>query len=366
LKNLKNKIENIMIHNKGNFFLKIMLLLLSYVYGVIIKIRTFLYNKNISKIQKLPCKIISIGNITVGGTGKTPTTIYTACLLKKMGYNVAVISRGYGGNIQDSFGIVSDGSNILLKPDQAGDEPYLMALKLDGIPILVAKKRYNAGTIACNKFKSDLIILDDAFQHRSLDRDCDIVLLDSNNPFGSGHLIPRGILREPLKNLLRSNAFVFTRSKGELPDCTAKISKINNNALFFQCDHFPEALYSIDNNGKTTKNTLEILCNKKIFAFSGIAKNWDFKNILLSLNYQLCNFIMFPDHHKYNKEDIENIFDQAAKSDAYAIVTTEKDFVKINEYLINKIPVYALGIKIEFKQKDNYINFLKKILIEEL
>jgi len=172
--------------------LHFLLMFLSMLYGFAVKLRTILYDKKIVKSRKLPCAVISIGNLTVGGTGKTPMTIYIAKLLKGLGYQPAVISRGYKGLAENKGGVVSDRQKVILSPEFAGDEPFMMAQNLKEIPVLVGADRFQIGMTAVTQFSLDVIILDDAFQHRRLYRDLDIVLVDDKSLFGNGYLLPRG------------------------------------------------------------------------------------------------------------------------------------------------------------------------------
>ncbi len=183
----------------------------SYAYGFLMRARARLYQDGILAARRLPCRVVSIGNITAGGTGKTPMTIRVAKMIRDQGYRVAVISRGYRGRLEKRGGIVSDGSTILVGPRDAGDEPYLMASLLEGIPVVVGSRRYEAGLLTVAHFRPHVIVLDDAFQHLRLQRDLNILLLDSRAPFGNGHVLPRGRLREPLRALGRAHVFVLTR-----------------------------------------------------------------------------------------------------------------------------------------------------------
>ena len=171
--------------------------LLSLPYGAAVALRNHLYDRELLRTAKLPCPVVSVGNLTVGGTGKTPTVILLAALLKEHGHRPAVLSRGYGGHAKASVNVVSDGNRILLGWREAGDEPVLIAGALPGVPVLTGPKRFLTGRAAVERFGADVLILDDAFQHRSLFRDIDIVLIDAARPFGNGFLLPRGPLREP-------------------------------------------------------------------------------------------------------------------------------------------------------------------------
>ena len=184
---------------------------ISLAYGAGQNLRAFAYRHRVMPSHQLPCKVICVGNITVGGTGKTPMTMYVAQKVKQLGYRVAIVSRGYRGSAESRGGIVSDGKSIGMGPERAGDEPYLIARSLRDIPVIIGKNRYASGMLALKQFQPDVIVLDDGFQHLRLQRDIDLVLLDHALPFGNGHLLPRGILREPISALARSTACILTR-----------------------------------------------------------------------------------------------------------------------------------------------------------
>ena len=208
------KIEKVITSDSRNGYdwLVLFLSMASKVYGGVVKIRRIFYKNGILISKKLSCPIISIGNITVGGTGKTPMTIYVAQVVKNLGYKVAIISRGYKGKAEKIGGIVSDGKGLLMTPENAGDEPYLMANRLKDVQVIVGKNRFDAGRLAIRKFDPDVIVLDDGFQHLMLQRDLDMVLLDYHRPFGNGHLLPRGVMREPVSALLHADAIILTKS----------------------------------------------------------------------------------------------------------------------------------------------------------
>ncbi|MCP4686641.1 MAG: tetraacyldisaccharide 4'-kinase, partial [Desulfobacterales bacterium] len=247
---LKAKVETVMAGEGENRFpcLSAFLSLASILYGGVTKIRTECFRKGLFITKRLPCKVISVGNITVGGTGKTPMAIYVARLLQKLGRSPAIISRGYKGGAESAGGVVSDGRAILLGPDASGDEPYLMASALPNIPVLVGKDRFTAGERAIREFHPDVIVLDDAFQHLRLSRDVNLALLDHRRPFGNARLLPRGPLREPLSALSRADAYLITRA--DAPPSSASLSSantpeqpdaLNRNTPVFYTTHAPYA-----------------------------------------------------------------------------------------------------------------------------
>jgi len=300
----------------------------SFVYRLAVTLRMHLYAGGIFRGERLPCKVISVGNITVGGTGKTPVTLYIADLLKRMGLKVAVISRGYGGRAEKGGGIVSNGETVMMKPDEAGDEPYLMALKLKGIPVLVGRDRVRSGRLALNMFDSDVLLLDDGFQHVRLIRDMDFLLLDAANPFGNGHLLPRGILREPLSQLGRADAFVLTQSETGTtsPEALSDFQRIAAGRPIFGGARIPDRLVG---NGEGETYPLDFLKDRKLLAFSGIARNEGFREMLLELGCDIVEFLSFPDHYYYSDEDLRSIAGLGESLGAEFLITTEKDYVRI-------------------------------------
>lgn len=318
----------------------------SRVYRQAVRFRSDLYDRGILKQKSLPCKVISIGNITVGGTGKTPMVNYVANLLKGFRLEVAVISRGYGGSAKCSGGIVSDGKTILMGARASGDEPQLLASKLKGIPLLVGKDRYQAGRRAITRFGSSVLVLDDAFQHLPLKRDLDLLLLDSTHPFGNGYCIPRGTLREPVEHIKRATAFVLTRWTGECSNSTRDLSMIEAQAHpIFRCTHVPETLFVAGR-----KEFLDVagLKGRKLFAFSGIVRNESFRETIAKLEGNLAGFVEFADHHRYSHHDLELIWKGARSLNVDNIITTEKDYVNISTHIPPSPQLLVLGISISF------------------
>ncbi|RLB88282.1 MAG: tetraacyldisaccharide 4'-kinase [Deltaproteobacteria bacterium] len=336
----------------------------SRIYELAVRLRIYLYENGIFKQRSLPCKVISIGNITVGGTGKTPMTQYIANLLKGFGLKVAVLSRGYGGLAQGSGGIVSDGNKILMPPDVSGDEPQLLASGLNGIPVLVGKDRYRAGRQAIESFAPSVLVLDDAFQHLALKRDLNLLLLDSATPFGNGHCLPRGRLREPPEQILRASAFIFTRwtGKNDLTQATSMVRAHAGERPVFKCAHVPESLFLPAREEFLDPRSLK---NRRLFAFSGIARNDNFRNTLSDLGADIAGFQEFPDHHRYSSHDLETIWKMARDLNVDNIVTTEKDYINIQTEIPPTPELLVLTISISFgNEAETFANYLKSKLID--
>ncbi len=306
--------------------------LISGVYGVLMRARARLYHDGILASRRLPCRVVSIGNITAGGTGKTPMTIQVAQTIRDQGRRVAVISRGYKGRLEKRGGIVSDGSTIFAGPQEAGDEPYLMASLLQGIPVVVGSRRYQAGMLAVARFRPDVIVLDDAFQHLQLKRDLNILLLDSQSPFGNGHVLPRGRLREPPCALQRADVLVFTRCRDL--SRPSWIDPLPRARPIFYTDHVPvvRSLGAADGRIDDGRADLSRLAGKTVVAFAGLADNAQFFDLLARAGCTVCQRFDFPDHYPYQMRDLDRIASVATEKGVDMLVTTLKDFVRIQSY----------------------------------
>lgn len=376
------KIEKLMtdeghrrVFSFGSFFF-----LLSIIYGGMVKLRETFYKKGIFKSEKLPGLVISVGNLTVGGTGKTPLTIYVAQLVKRLGYKVAVISRGYKGAAEKTGGIVSDGQTIFMEPEMAGDEPFMMATKLKSIPVVVGKNRVKVGRLAVKNFNPDVLVLDDAFQHLKLIRDIDLVLLDSHRPFGNSHLIPRGTLREPISSLGRGDAFVLTRSDS-VPDkvmatSLAMLKGLAQGRPLFKSLHVPYIDKVIKGQSVSfqraspgsfnyTCKDPEFLKGRRVFAFSGLARNNDFKSTVEDLQCVLTGFSGFPDHHQYSERDLSRLLQLSQELKADFIITSEKDYSRIATRITWPLDLVVIGINISFEDDEGIFNaFIERRLAE--
>jgi len=344
---MRTQIESIMRSDHATGILAFVLFVLSLIYAGIMKIRALLYQWGIFRIQKLPCKVISIGNISTGGAGKTPMTIYLARTLTRLGFRVVILSRGYKGTYTQTCAIVSDGNQVFLDARTAGDEPFLMAQKLDNVPVIVGKNRYESGLMAYQQFSPDIILLDDAFQHLRIFRDLDIVLMDFHRPLGNTYIIPRGMLREPKSHLHRAHLFVLTRATQHQKNLS-QLKPFVGNKPIFKCNHEPDQLMQTNDTGHISFLTTETLANQAVYAFSGIANNNDFLKILTGLQYQVVASDNFDDHHDYTDNDLRTIEANALSAGAKYLMTTEKDYVKICNQIHWSLPLFALGIQLNF------------------
>ncbi len=348
------------------FFQRFLLLVLSILYGIPVKTGEAFYRKKIFSQKKLSCKVVSIGNITVGGTGKTPMTIYLAGMLTGLGYKVVVISRGYRGGAEKKGGIVSNGREILMGPDSSGDEPFMMAARLNSIPVVVGQNRYNAGLLAIRNFNPDIILLDDGFQRRKLFRDIDLLLLDSRRPFGNGRLVPRGVLREPAVSIKRADAFIITRYSSDNTATRDIINAVSNNQPVFEA-YNTFYFFKVEKGGVSTlsadfKNEpsgdFSCMAGKKVVAFSGIAGNGHFRKTLEEFKCDLLEFFGFPDHYRYIAGDMERISKSVRDRMAELVMTTEKDFARMNGMFNFPVDIIVIGVKMCIKDEKSFREFI--------
>jgi tetraacyldisaccharide 4'-kinase len=336
-------------------FFEALLYALSCVYGGIAGLRVVLYRRGILKTRRLPCKVVSIGNLTVGGTGKTPMTVHVVEVLKRFGFKTAVITRGYKGEKEGKGAIVSDGDRVFLGPYEAGDEPYLMACKLSGTPVVVGKNRFEGGLRAIEEFEPDVLILDDGFQHVQLHRDVDILLFDADRPIGNGHLLPRGVLREPVAHVNRADALVVTRCvPGETVCLGERLDKFRKGRPTFFCSHKPYALTGEEGDvgdrplSRPQLFGLETVLGRKVLAFSGIGNNEDFLKTVHILGCEVLEFLAFSDHHAYRGEDVDRIQRLAERSRVDLILTTEKDYVRVAPIVAWRTRLLAVAVGVAF------------------
>jgi tetraacyldisaccharide 4'-kinase len=348
---------------------------ISLFYGAGLKLRELAYRRKVMPSRRLPCKVICVGNITVGGTGKTPMAMHVAQEIKNLGYQVAIVSRGYRGGAASRGGIVSDGKSICMGPEQAGDEPYMIARGLKAIPVIVGKNRYAAGMLAVNKFQPDVIVLDDGFQHLRLKRDIDLVLLDHANPFGNTHLLPRGILREPISSLARGTACILSRYQADRNDAATAsidlIKKYTSPSRVFTSSHDPycyavKSGQQIPVNGiidRYSRQEVDGLTKEPIFGFSGIARNADFQNTVKDLGFKANGFLEFSDHHHYTAHDLNDIQSKAENAGARRLITTEKDLVRLSPPNPFPLELIVVGVEVSFgNDQPQFMSFLKKQL----
>jgi tetraacyldisaccharide 4'-kinase len=337
------------------------LFLLSKVFQVAVKTRLFLYSVRILRDSTLGVQVIAVGNLTVGGTGKTPVVEKFARELQDQGRTVAILSRGYRSKPpplskrllnkllfrEDSTPprVVSDGKSLLLDSETAGDEPYMLASNLKDVVVLVDKDRVKSGRYAIEKFGCDTLLLDDGFQYWKLrGRRRDIVLIDYQQPFGNELLLPRGTLREPPSHLSRATTIFITKSDGNTAALRKRIAQYNSTAGIIECVHHP--LY-FEDVFRGERQGLDFLKNKRVASLSGIAQPESFERSLVNLGSELVYSKRFADHHRFTQQEILNVINRSKKRQAEIIVTTQKDAVRFPKIDRRDLPIYFMRVEIK-------------------
>ena len=338
---------------------------LSWLFNGAVQARLWLYRHRIFHDQPLGCLVVVVGNLTVGGTGKTPVVEKFARALQERGRKVAILSRGYKSKTPPLWKkswwwlthteeppprIVSDGTRVLLDSEHAGDEPFMLARNLPGVVVLVDKNRVKSGAYAIKKFGCDTLVLDDGFQYLPLKGQLNLLLVDKTNPFGNGHLLPRGVLREPIKHLRRASYVFLTKSNGQRDhELESVIARNNPGVDIIECAHRPQYLQRIGvaRGAAEGREPLTFLKGRRVLAFSGIATPESFEKFLRDLGALIVARERFLDHYRFAKEDFDELVAQAQREGAECLVTTEKDAVRIPEDWSWPLPVYYLRLEIE-------------------
>ena len=328
---------------------------LSKVFQFVVRLRYVFYDIGVLRRFPLGCQVISIGNVTAGGTGKTPVTEIFARELTKAGRKVAILSRGYRRkeapwwqrifkNIIEKPVVVSDGRQILVDAATGGDEPYMLAANLPGVCVLVDRNRVKSGRYAISHFGCDTLLLDDGFQYQRLKHSHEVVLVDSTNPIGNGHMLPRGILREPAKHLKRADVVFITKCSGDQSDVRRLVQRYNPRAEIIECRHAPRLLKDVWSREELP---LEWLKGKTLATLSGIAVPQGFEDSLRKLGARVIWCERYADHHRYDASEIIFALNKTANMHAEALITTEKDAVRFPRLEKTPVPCYYLRVDIE-------------------
>lgn len=336
----------------------------SKIYHFIIFLRNFLYDKKILTSYKSDVPLISIGNLTFGGTGKTPLVSYLTEFFQSQGKKVVIISRGYkGSKSSKNVFLVSDGQGqIFGNPDECGDEPFLLATWLPNTPILISKKRASAVQRAESQFSPDYILLDDGYQHRAVFRDIDILLIDAMDPFGNYRLTPSGTLREPIENLSRADIMLINRAEEDEDLLTLRriLRRHNKEAHIFQLGNRITKLVSL-----VTGDTLgpEEISGMNSYLFCAIGNPHGFSLNVEKLGSHVVGHRYFRDHHRYTGEDLQKISREAREAGASIIVTTQKDSVRIEKHdEFSSLPLYYAKLELIFYKEEDFLQSLKDLL----
>lgn len=342
------------------YLYKCLLMGMSKIFSLLVQIRLLLYKNRILHDQHLGCLVVVVGNLTVGGTGKTPVVEIFARHLAERGRTVAILSRGYKSKNEPVFKkwwrmlshgeppppkIVSDGQKVILDSEMAGDEPYMLAKNLPGVLVLVDKNRVKAGIYAIKNFGADTLILDDGFQYLALKEQLNLLLIDKTNPFGNHHLFPRGILREPVKHIKRATYVFVTKSDGEKDkELESIIQQHKPGTEIIECAHRPHYLQKVNGEERLELSALD---GKSVAALSGIADPKSFEAFLSDNGAKISFKQRFLDHHRFSSRELKLFFDRAFEDKLDMVVTTEKDAVRIPHNYITQVPFYYLRLKIE-------------------
>ena len=295
--------------------------------------RNLFYRYGFFVSRRLPCNVISVGNITVGGTGKTPTVIFLAQYFNRMGKKVAILSRGYGRTTKGTV-LVSDGKEIKVHWKESGDEAFLISKKLSRVPVVVDEDRFRGGMFIIQQFNPEIILLDDGFQHRGLERDLDLVLVNSGDTIPDHKLLPYGLLREPWINIKRGSAILLTKTNLIKPK-PYLLRKVKETGLPILRSVVRSSISSF------SPDTPENLNGQTVFLVSAIGDSFGFKRTVEKMGCQIVGEKIFPDHFNYSQSAWKNVESLLSSTDY--IITTEKDWVKIESLNIKK-PVIVVGI----------------------
>jgi tetraacyldisaccharide 4'-kinase len=324
----------------------------SVIYSQAMTLRAAAYRIGLFRSFKLPKPVVSVGNLTVGGTGKTPMAAFLARWFMEKGKRVAVLSRGYGGSLEGNIRVVSDGSSIFLSPSEAGDEPYLLASSVPGLSVLIGSDRYRAGLLTIRELNPDILILDDGYQHLRLQRDLNLLLLDHDKPVGNGYVLPAGPMRESSKALERADLVIYTR-------CRDKYRSLPIDKPVCLANHM---LTGFNLLGKGEPKLMRDLKGLRVAAFAGIADPYSFFESLTAAGVNPCATLPLPDHVSYGEAEIITLSVLKERSRADCLVTTEKDAVKLSPYLQHLGTVYSAKLDLEFADAGPLEAALEKLL----
>ncbi|MBK8094306.1 MAG: tetraacyldisaccharide 4'-kinase [Verrucomicrobiaceae bacterium] len=387
LEDLESFVTEVVVHGRRGIratLLRIVFRGLSVIYSSAVSLRLRLYRERYIHDHHLGVPVVSVGNLTVGGTGKTPVVELLAKSLRDRGRRVCILSRGYKSKRQKKTSlilrighrlglaekpaakpprIVSDGENVLLDSHTAGDEPYMLARNCPGVPVVVDKNRVKAGAHAIKHLGADVLLLDDGLQYLKLKHRHDIVLIDKTAPFGSnGGMLPYGTLREPPRSLRRASYIFITKSDGDSDDLITQIRRYNRAAEIIECRH--RALH-FENIHTGEKLPLDGLSGKSVGALSGIAVPQSFENGLRRLGARIEHTARFADHHRFDEEDLTKFIERCTRRDVQFMVTTEKDFVRFPTAMTpTHIPFYFMRVEIEIVKGRDIFDKLVRLIAE--
>jgi tetraacyldisaccharide 4'-kinase len=356
--------------------MRIILYLVSWIFRAIVVLRLKFFSARIAHHRDLGVLVVSVGNITVGGTGKTPVVELLAKTLRDRGRRISILTRGYksedlpepqswtdahGNPVDNLPKIASDGTHRYLSPRYSGDEPFMLAKNLDGVAVLVGKDRVRSGIFAIEQLASDTLLLDDGMQYLKLGHEIDIVLVDCGAPFGTGQMLPRGTMREPKSSLARADYIILTKSGGKPQnELIHEIRRHNHVADIIVSNHAPKYLENVSTGERLPLSALD---QKSIACFSGIARPESFENSLRDFGANLIWVKRFPDHYWFDQAELDVFYDDCIKHSVEMILTTEKDAVRLDpDKLDPTLPIYFLRIEVDIlKGKESWDQLINRI-----
>jgi tetraacyldisaccharide 4'-kinase len=337
---------------------------LLYQFGV--GLRNQAYERGWIRQVRLACPVISVGNLAVGGTGKTTCVEYLTNKLTRLGKRVCILSRGYGGRGGQPYWLTSRDRQLLINGqpttalDGLADEPQLLSLHLPDVPIVVGARREQTGKRACDEFQADVVILDDGFQYRRLARDCEIVLVNARMPLGGWSLLPRGPMREPLISLRRADVLIITKADQSLDQLAAlqeRLRMFNPSALMATAVHEPTQLWDGISQELVS---LDRLANGRVSLLSSIGDPEGFEDTVRRLGATVVSHMAYPDHHRYRPSDWQDVLDVASRAGAEALVTTEKDWIRLQRLTAHgsrlTVPIWVLRVQMRLLSGEDLLD----------
>lgn len=333
---------------------------LAVAYAAVTRLRTAAYKKGLLKTTRLPVPVISIGNITVGGTGKTPLVAHISRILAKEGRKVCILTRGYGRKDAGKRIVVSDGLEVLADVHESGDEPFWLAENLKGMAAVICDPvRAAAGQWAIEQLGSNVLVLDDGFQHLQLARDLNILAIDATNPWGGGRLLPSGRLREAPQGASRADCFIITRAApdSDIPELKATLQQLMGDQPILTSRMQTKGVKELSAARLDSKPGIA----EPVAAFCAVGNPTSFFEHLLKEGLTLVYTRAFPDHHPYKQADITRLSDEAKRGGAASLITTAKDAVKLHELEFG-LPCYVLEIEISMDEEDKLVDLIRKAI----
>ncbi len=335
--------------------------LLSLLYRIGVEARWLLFRWGVLPIRRLRFPVISVGNLTVGGTGKTPFVAYLAKAVQQLHYQPIILSRGYRGQREKDGAIVSDGKEVLLEPVASGDEPHMLARRLPGIPVVVGRDRYRAGRSVEDRFENSIHLLDDGFQHLALSRDLNILLIDGTDPFGGGYLLPRGRLREPLRAISRADMVIITRA--HLATRTEEIERtVRTHHPTVPIGYFYHDATGLRDLATGTPFPVRDLTGHDVVALAAIGNPDVFLRDLAHYQIYVLDQFFFRDHHVFRQHELDEVLERTRTLGARNVVTTEKDAVRLSPLQFEEGELLVFEIEARPEDRDEYMKIWKQEL----